>query len=491
MKNIVEQLLKGIEEIIFSKDVKNKNQQRFELGKYISNFYVENKKVIQNNTSKDASWQNMINAVSEHLKNKGVEDGYSASNLGYMQRFYKTYRANENTLQKALLLNWSHNVELLQDKLTEEERFYYLKKAIENNWSVKELKKQIKNESYDEFLNLLEQNQYHFTIDKYTVKNYKSLVNVSINPESRFLVFAGANATGKSSVFEALEFLMHVAMTNGKFAFDIFGGTNQLVNYKAQEAKSAKLEIGLNLSFGDAENKEQVSYGLNYDIEGGKLERNFTDITVLDVKIVNAYSRIFIDNYKRAGNKLKVYNKLWLDAANLSDILAKVLAKDAKRDEIIEWLQIFIPEIDRIEVEKDLAGKEELKVYEKTFPDRPFTGSLISEGTYNIIALLVLLYQADEPQFICIEEPETGLNPAILSELVPFFRKMTEKYHHHIWLTTHSTALVAELNETELAIVSKENGQTIINQCKEGDFVDLKADEAWLSRMLKGGGIPW
>lgn len=38
MKNIVEQLLNGIEEIVFSKDVKNKNQQRFELGKYISNF---------------------------------------------------------------------------------------------------------------------------------------------------------------------------------------------------------------------------------------------------------------------------------------------------------------------------------------------------------------------------------------------------------------------------------------------------------------------
>ncbi len=68
---------------------------------------------------------------------------------------------------------------------------------------------------------------------------------------------------------------------------------------------------------------------------------------------------------------------------------------------------------------------------------------------------------------------------------------MTEKYHHHIWITTHSASLVSELTEEELIIVNKKNGATQINQCKEGDFEKMRPDEAWLSNMLKGGGLPW
>jgi len=66
---------------------------------------------------------------------------------------------------------------------------------------------------------------------------------------------------------------------------------------------------------------------LKYDIQSKQLTREFTGIKKLDEKIVNSFSRIFIDNYKRAENKLKIYNKLWIDASNLSSIL-KVILED-------------------------------------------------------------------------------------------------------------------------------------------------------------------
>ena len=174
-----------------------------------------------------------------------------------------------------------------------------------------------------------------------------------------------------------------------------------------------------------------------------------------------------------------------------SKILEKILENSKKKQEITEWIQALIPEVETVVVSKDLTGKEEIQVIEKTYPNKPFVGSLISEGTYNIIALLTLFYQSDEPQFICIEEPETGLNPAILKELVSFFREMAEKYKHNIWITTHSTSLVQHLYEEELIIVNKKSGETHIYQCKPGDFEGLKPDEAWMSNMLKGGGLPW
>jgi len=364
-----------------------------------------------------------------------------------------------------------------------------LNRALSENWSVKELERQIKNESFDNFLNEIEQSNYQFNIQELKIKNYKSLVNIDILEPSKLLVFAGANASGKSNIFEAVEFLMHAAMTTGTIVFDIFGGSENVVNFKAQEQKNELFEIELSLSFGD--NKHNIGFGLKYDIQDKQLIREFTGIKKLDEAIINSFSRIFIDNYKRAENKLKIYNKLWIDAANLSSILKTILEDEKKKSEIIEWIQILIPEIESVSVEKDLGGKEELIIIEKSFPDKPFAGNLISEGTHNIIALLALFYQTNQSQFVCIEEPETGLNPAILSELIPFFHEMTEKYHHHIWITTHSASLVAELSEKELIIVNKKNGETQTNQCKEGDFEKMRPDEAWMSNMLKGGGLPW
>jgi hypothetical protein len=39
--------------------------------------------------------------------------------------------------------------------------------------------------------------------------------------------------------------------------------------------------------------------------------------------------------------------------------------------------------------------------------------------------------------------------------------------------------------------VNKKKGATQTNRCKEGDFEKMRPDEAWLSNMLKGGGLPW
>ena len=90
-----------------------------------------------------------------------------------------------------------------------------------------------------------------------------------------------------------------------------------------------------------------------------------------------------------------------------------------------------------------------------------------------------------------MSKTEIGLNPAILKELVSFFREMTIKKRHHIWITTHSTTFVAELKETELIIVNKKIGETFLYPCKLGDFEGMKPDDAWMSNMLKGGGLPW
>jgi predicted ATPase len=518
MKGMINKLYSEINALISESKGTRSNSLRYSVGSKIMAFYVNHKeelkvtdkefeeelKVFYENLGIDtarlktekfirqSAWDKIKIAISDALSKQDSSDGYSLTNLGYMQQFYRKFRNSPDGLEKALKLDWSHNVELLKDKLNEDERKFYLKKAISESWSVKELEKQVREDSYDDFLEILDKTGYRYKIEKLQILNYKSLVKIEIENPSQFLVFAGANATGKSNIFEALEFLMHAAMTTGNFALDIFGGEEKIINYTAQKAKmNNQLSVNVILSFEYKNKKQSIAFGVFYDMETGKLQKEFTGVQALDTRIVDSFSRIFIDNYKRAENKLKRSNRLWLDAANTSKILKNILAIDKKRMEIVEWLKVLIPGMKDIKIEKDLSGKEELLIFEESHPEKAFAGSLISEGTYNIIALLTLFYQSDEPQFICIEEPETGLNPAVLGELVPFFREMADKFHHHIWITTHSTSLVSELTEEELIIVNKKDGQTNVYPCKPGDFEEMRPDEAWMSKMLKGGGLPW
>lgn len=74
--------------------------------------------------------------------------GFSVSNLQFMRRFYLTYSIQQTVSVK---LGWSHYCELLtitdSDKLS-----FYEKEAINANWSVRELKRQIDSSLFERLI---------------------------------------------------------------------------------------------------------------------------------------------------------------------------------------------------------------------------------------------------------------------------------------------------------------------------------------------------
>lgn len=74
--------------------------------------------------------------------------GFSVSNMQFMRRFYQEYEIQQTLSVK---LTWSHYCELLSisDK---NKRAFYEKEAINSNWSVRELKRQIDTSLYERLL---------------------------------------------------------------------------------------------------------------------------------------------------------------------------------------------------------------------------------------------------------------------------------------------------------------------------------------------------
>ena len=85
-------------------------------------------------------------------KNYPAVRGFNKRNLHRMVQFYKTYKDNQKVSTLLTQLSWSSNMLILSNTKTEEEREFYLKLAIKENYSVRELNRQLQSSYYQRYM---------------------------------------------------------------------------------------------------------------------------------------------------------------------------------------------------------------------------------------------------------------------------------------------------------------------------------------------------
>lgn len=366
-------------------------------------------------------------------------------------------------------------------------------------------------------------------IQQIQIVNFKSLVDFELNDLKPFCAFVGPNASGKSNVFEALEFTNYL-IKFGQEAPTFFGGAESIYSFNPIQKKfdnsqdhypyqllNFKFEDGIIIStIGDvdlrsngAQSKQYIGYASSELNPSGKAYLSIFDIRDTKTRAIflskwkdlhlgydNDYEQ-FVDNFSRIFvgktelNRINVSssNRLQSEGGNLAQILGQIFQSKEKREDFTEWLRILIPEFRDIEIKKsNISEAYDFFIFEKG-SNKPFPKNLISDGTKNILSLMAAVYQESSPQFLCIEEPENGLHPQAIELLVDFFRQKVEEEKHYIWLNTHSQSLVRSLNIDEIILINKIDGATCAKQLTSKDVVDIKTDEAWLSNALGGGVI--
>ena len=88
-----------------------------------------------------------LKELSKALTNE-FGKGFSVSNIQFMRRFYQTYQIQQTASVK---LSWSHYCELLSIS-DPNKRSFYEKEAVNSNWSVRELKRQIDSSLFERLL---------------------------------------------------------------------------------------------------------------------------------------------------------------------------------------------------------------------------------------------------------------------------------------------------------------------------------------------------
>ena len=114
----------------------------YEMGEYISSS-VKNKK-----------WgSGAIDEIATKIKSRyPTEKGFDRTNIYRMIKFYKTYCNNVIVAPLAQQISWTNNIKILDSTSSLEEKVFYIKMCIKNNYTKRELSRQIKSHYYERYI---------------------------------------------------------------------------------------------------------------------------------------------------------------------------------------------------------------------------------------------------------------------------------------------------------------------------------------------------
>lgn len=368
-------------------------------------------------------------------------------------------------------------------------------------------------------------------IKKIQIQGFKSLENVIFEPETGFSCLVGSNGAGKSNFCDALNFFKKVVTHGVDAAIEQFGDKDLILSNQG-------IFISYDLRFIDA-NNINIYYQIKINIEDNSIvmeklflddfesfnredllkekfpiggfmleqQRNFfnsiisissdktylSSISVFE-EIVEQIHSLGIYRINPLTPKIpnKIFNKsnLLMYGENLATILSE-LKKDQEKWQILhDWLNLIVPSISEIRV---LQGEFDQSLNLQFLEDdKPLPAISISDGTiYTLAILTAVLWNQDKNTLIVIEEPERGIHPQALVELISFMREATT-HGLNIITTTHSETFVRNCKLEELWLVDKKQGKTQLKSAKNEHphLTETTLDQAWLMNLFNGG-LPW
>jgi predicted ATPase len=159
------------------------------------------------------------------------------------------------------------------------------------------------------------------------------------------------------------------------------------------------------------------------------------------------------------------------------------------RQELIGALSSLYPEIRDFDIAID-GGWVQLLMTEGEYS---IPATRLSDGTLRYLCLLSILCHPDPPPLVCIEEPELGLHPDVLTGLAKLMLSASKRCQ--LIVTTHSDILVDALTETPESVIvcEKQDGRTLMQRLDSEELTQwldkYRLGQLWLKGQI--GGTRW
>jgi predicted ATPase len=210
----------------------------------------------------------------------------------------------------------------------------------------------------------------------------------------------------------------------------------------------------------------------------------------------NFFKNILICDFdpKLSKKAIPISGKLELeeDGSNLAIVIKNIISNKNNKERLSKLVKYVLPYVKDFDIGK-LAGKSIiLKLKEKYNKSIYLPSSFISEGTINIIGLIVALF-FDKRNIVIIEEPERNIHPHLISKIVDIMKDVathpTEK--KQIIITTHNPEIVKHAGLENLFLVSRDKeGFSVVSKPKDKLSVKIflekfGVDELYIDNLLE------
>lgn len=204
------------------------------------------------------------------------------------------------------------------------------------------------------------------------------------------------------------------------------------------------------------------------------LERHFFHQPVLNIPAgifmgVGTAIYDFDSRQPKRATEIAGRSQLAPDGSNLALVLRRILADDKEHRRFRLLVQAILPFVEDVAVQPFTDQSLLLMLKESSAPQTLFPATFISDGTINIIALIVALYFEDH-SVVMIEEPERNIYPHLISRVVLMLKDKAEK--KQILVTTHSSEVVQHAGLENLLLISRhKDGVSRVSRPSEKEVV--------------------
>lgn len=217
------------------------------------------------------------------------------------------------------------------------------------------------------------------------------------------------------------------------------------------------------------------------------LELSFYNPFVPDVKFNDLSIYDFEPKQCKNATKLGKSLNLEPDGSNLAIIIEKILKNEEKKGKFLNLVNFVIDFTKDFQIEKNFDGSLSYKL-EEIYSEKYLPSMLLSDGTVNIVALIIALYFETEPLSI-FEEPDKNIHPYLISRLVEMMKEASSK--KQIIVTTHNPILLREAGLGNVLLLSRDKeGCSTIKKPKDSESIkiflsnDLGLDNLFVDNLL-------
>jgi len=174
-----------------------------------------------------------------------------------------------------------------------------------------------------------------------------------------------------------------------------------------------------------------------------------------------------------------------------------------KARELMMSLQRFFPKIERIQS----TGRRTWDWHELTITERigdksiEYPADHASDGFLRMLAVLSFKYLPDPPRIITLEEPENGIHPHLISQVISHLRSLAERKEPNkmqVFMTSHSPYVLSEFGNSPECVHIFEKGKNdpvprIIPLRERAQVIEAaeglerSLGDLWYSNLLGGG----